>query len=316
MVAIAVLDDYQNVALQMADWSRLQQAHQVTIFNKGFANEDAVAAALAGFEVVCIMRERTPFPRSLFARLPKLRLLVTTGKRNAAIDMAAAAEHKVMVCFTGGTGHPTAELTFGLMLAFARNIPVETQNMREGRWQTTVGFDLNGRTLGIVGLGNLGSQVARIGKAFGMRLLAWSENLTEARAAEFGAQRVDKLALFAQSDIVTIHMLLSKRSRGLIGAPELAAMKPTGLLINTSRGPIVQEAALIAALAEKRIGGYAGDVYDTEPLPADHPIRREPRALLTPHIGYVTQDTYKVFYGQMVAAIEAWLAGKPINILE
>lgn len=315
MVAIAVLDDYQNVALRFADWTALQRDHQVKVFNRGFASEDAAAEALAGFEVIGIMRERTPFPRSLFLRLPKLRLLVTTGKRNAAVDMTAAADQKVTVCFTGGKGHPTAELTFGLMLAFARNIPAEAQNMREGRWQTTVGFDLNGRTLGILGLGNLGGEVARIGRAFGMRLIAWSENLTDARAAECGAQRVDKLALFREADIVTIHTVLSKRTRGLIGAAEIGAMKRTGLLVNTSRGPIVQEAALLSALREQRIAGFAGDVYDTEPLPADHPIRKEPRALLTPHIGYVTQDTYKVYYEQMVAVIQAWLAGKPINIL-
>lgn len=315
MVAIAVLDDYQNVALQMADWSALQRAHQVTVFNKGFANEDAAAEALAGFDVIGIMRERTPFPRTLFQRLPKLRLLVTTGKRNAAVDMAAAAEHKVLVCFTGGTGHPTAELAFGLMLSLARHIPQEARNMREGRWQTTVGFDLNGRTLGMFGLGNLGGHAARMGRAFGMNLIAWSENLTDARAAECGARKVDKLSLFREADIVSIHTVLSKRTRGLIGEAEIGAMKPTALLINTSRGPIVQEAALLAALRGKRIAGYGGDVYDTEPLPADHPLRKEPRALLTPHIGYVTEDTYKVFYGQMVAAIEAWLAGKPINIL-
>lgn len=315
MVAIAVLDDYQDVALGMADWSALQREHQVKVFNRGFASEDAAAEALAGFDVIGIMRERTPFPRTLFQRLPKLRLLVTTGKRNAAIDMAAAAEHKVLVCYTGGTGHPTAELAFGLMLSLARHIPEEVQNMREGRWQTTLGFDLNGRTLGLVGLGNLGGHAARMGRAFGMRIIAWSENLTDARAAECGGQRVDKAELFGQADIVSVHTVLSKRTRGLIGAAEIALMRPSALLINTSRGPIVDTAALLAALREKRIAGYGGDVYDTEPLPADHPLRREPRALLTPHIGYVTEETYKVFYGQMVAAITAWLAGKPINIL-
>lgn len=315
MVAIAVLDDYQNVALGMADWSALQREHQVKVFNRGFASEDAAAEALAGFDVIGIMRERTPFPRTLFQRLPKLRLLVTTGKRNAAIDMAAAAEHKVLVCYTGGTGHPTAELAFGLMLSLARHIPEEVQNMREGRWQTTLGFDLNGRTLGLVGLGNLGGHAARMGRAFGMRIIAWSENLTDARAAECGGQRVDKAELFRQADIVSVHTVLSKRTRGLIGAAEIALMRPSALLINTSRGPIVDTTALLAALREKRIAGYGGDVYDTEPLPADHPLRREPRALLTPHIGYVTEETYTVFYGQMVAAITAWLAGKPINIL-
>ena len=315
MARIAILDDYQGVALEMADWSRLKAAHEVVVFNTPFADEAQAAAALKGFDVLGVMRERTPFPRSMFEKLPNLKLMVTTGKRNAAIDMAAAADHKVLVCYTGGTGHPTAELAFGLMLSLARHIPTEAANMREGRWQTTVGFDLNGRTLGILGLGNLGGQVARIGRAFGMKLIAWSENLTDARAAECGATRVDKATLFREADVLTIHMLLSKRTRGLVGAADLALMKPSALLINTSRGPIVEEAALIAALRDKRIAGYGGDVYDVEPLPADHPLRREPRALLTPHIGYVTRDTYHVFYGQMVAAIEAWAAGSPINVL-
>lgn len=315
MARIAILDDYQGVALDMADWSRIQAAHEVVVFRKPFSGEAEAAAALVGFDVLGIMRERTPFPRSMFEKLPNLKLMVTTGKRNAAIDMAAAADHKVLVCYTGGTGHPTAELAFGLMLALARHIPTEAENMRAGRWQTTVGFDLNGRTLGILGLGNLGGHVARIGRAFGMKLIAWSENLTPERAAEHGATRVDKATLFRDADILTIHMLLSKRTRGLVGAADLALMKPTALLINTSRGPIVDEQALIAALRDKRIAGYGGDVYDVEPLPAEHPLRRESRAMLTPHIGYVTQDTYKVFYGQMAACIEAWAAGSPINVL-
>ncbi|MDX2202615.1 MAG: D-2-hydroxyacid dehydrogenase family protein [Hyphomicrobiaceae bacterium] len=315
MAAIAVLDDYQNVALQLADWSQLVRAHQVKVFNRGFASEDEAAAALADFDILCVMRERTAFRRSLIERLPKLRLMVTTGKRNAAIDMEAAKEKGVLVCYTGGSGHPTAELAFGLMLSLARHIPQEAQNMREGRWQTTVGFDLAGRTLGLLGLGNLGGQVARIATAFGMRLIAWSENLTQARAAECGAARVDKATLFREADIVSIHTVLSKRTRGLVGEADLRAMKPTALLINTSRGPIVEEAALLAALRGKWIAGYGGDVYDVEPLPAEHPLRREPAALLTPHIGYVTEETYRVFYGQTVAAIEAWLAGRPINIL-
>ncbi len=315
MARIAVLDDYQGVALKMADWSALQRTHEVVVFAKPFGGEAEAAAALADFDVLGVMRERTPFPRSMFQKLPKLRLMVTTGKRNAAIDMAAAAEHNVLVCYTGGSGQPTAELAFGLMLSLARHIPQEAQNMREGRWQTTLGFDLNGRTLGLLGLGNLGGHAARMGRAFGMKIIAWSENLTEARAAECGAVRVDKAGLFREADVVSIHTVLSKRTRGLVGEADLALMKPTALLINTSRGPIVQEAALLAALRAGRFAAYGGDVYDMEPLPAEHPLRREPRALLTPHIGYVTEETYKVFYGQMVAAIEAWLAGKPINIL-
>ncbi len=315
MARIAVLDDYQGVALAMADWSRLQAAHKVVVFNKPFAGEAEAAAALAGFDVLGIMRERTPFPRSMFEKLPKLRLLVTTGKRNAAVDMEAAKDRGVLICYTGGTGHPTAELAFGLMLSLARHIPQEADNMRQGRWQATLGFDLNGRTLGILGLGNLGGHVARMGAAFGMKLIAWSQNLTPERAAECGAERVDKEALFQRADIISIHSVLSKRTRGLVGEADLHRMKPTALLINTSRGPIVEEAALLKALREGWIRGYGGDVYDVEPLQADHPLRKEPRALLTPHIGYVTEDTYRVFYGEMVAAIEAWLAGSPINIL-
>jgi len=315
MARIAILDDYQGVALKMADWSRLQAGHEIVVFTKPFDGEAEAAAALQGFDVLGVMRERTPFPRAMFEKLPNLKLMVTTGKRNAAIDMAAAADHNVLVCYTGGSGHPTAELAFGLMLALARHIATEAQNMREGRWQTTLGFDLNGRTLGLLGLGNLGGHAARMGRAFGMSIIAWSENLTEARAIECGARRVDKATLFREADVLSIHTLLSKRTRGLVGASDLALMKPSALLINTSRGPIVQEAALIEALREKRIAGYGGDVYDVEPLPAEHPLRAEPRALLTPHIGYVTEETYKVFYGQMVAAIEAWLAGRPINVL-
>jgi phosphoglycerate dehydrogenase-like enzyme len=316
MVAIAVLDDYQNVALRMADWSALQKSHQVKVFNERLASVEAAAQALAGFDVICVMRERTPFTRALLDKLPKLRLLVTTGKRNASIDMEAAKDRKVVVCATGGSGHATADLAFGLMLAMARHIVEEAHAMRTGGgWQTTVGFDLNGRTLGIIGLGNLGAQVAKIANAFGMKVVAWSENLTAERAKERGAERVDKDELFKRADIVTIHSVLSPRTRGLVGARELPLMKPTALLINTSRGPIVDEKAVLAALREKRIAGYGADVYEVEPLPADHPLRKEPRALLTPHLGYVTEETYREFYAGMITAIEAWLAGKPSNVL-
>jgi phosphoglycerate dehydrogenase-like enzyme len=316
MVAIAILDDYQNVALRMADWSRLQRDHQLTVFNERLPDLEAAARALVPFDVVCVMRERTLFPRALFEKLPKLRLLVTTGKRNAAIDVEAARDRKVTVCATGGSGKATADLAFGLMLALARHIVEEAHAMRTGGgWQTTIGFDLNGRTLGIIGLGNLGSQVARVGNAFGMKVIAWSENLTADRAKERGAERVDKEELFKRADIVTIHSVLSPRTRGLVGARELALMKPTALLINTSRGPIVDDAAILAALKDKRIAGYGADVFDVEPLPPKHPLRSEPRALLTPHLGYVTEETYREFYAGTVQAIEAWLAGKPINVL-
>jgi phosphoglycerate dehydrogenase-like enzyme len=316
MAAIAILDDYQNVALRMADWSGLQKAHKVVVFNERLPDLDAVARALAEFDIVGIMRERTPFPRALFEKLPKLRLLVTTGKRNASVDLEAAKAHNVMVCNTGGAGRSTAELAIGLMIALARHLREEFHAMRPGGgWQTTLGFDLEGKTLGLLGLGNLGARVGRIGAAIGMKPIAWSQNLTAEQAKERGAERVEKDELFRRSDVLSIHLILSQRSRGLVGAREMRLMKPTALLINTSRGPIVDEAALLAALREKRIAGFGGDTFDVEPLPSDHPLRAEPRALLTPHLGYVTEETYRDFYGGMVQAIEAWLAGKPINVL-
>jgi len=321
MVSIAVLDDYQNIALRMADWSGLQKSHRVAVFNERLPDVDAAARALADFDVVCVMRERMPVPRALFERLPKLRLLVTTGKRNASIDLEAAKDHKVTVCGTGGgygggSGLSTAELAIGLMLALARHLREEFQAMRPGGgWQTTVGTDLDGKTLGIIGLGNLGTKVGKVGAAIGMKVIAWSENLTPERARERGAERVDKDDLFRRADVISIHTVLSPRTRGLVGTRELGLMKPTAFLVNTSRGPIVEEAAILAALREKRIAGYGADTYDVEPLPSDHPLRSEPRALLTPHLGYVTEETYRGFYGGTVAAIEAWLAGKPTGVL-
>lgn len=316
MAAIAILDDYQNVALRMADWSRLQKDNRVVVFTERLPDVDAAARALAEFDVIGIMRERTPFSRALLEKLPKLRMLVTTGKRNASIDMEAAKASNVTVCSTGGAGRATAELAFALMLGLARHLREEFNAMRPGGgWQTTLGFDLEGKTLGILGLGNLGAKVGKIGTAFGMKIIAWSENLTDERARERGAERVSKDDLFNRSDIVSIHSVLSPRSRGLVGAREFALMKPTALLINTSRGPIVDEAALLAALREKNIAGYGADTFDVEPLPADHPLRSEPRALLTPHLGYVTEETYRDFYSGMVQVIDGWLAGKPINVL-
>jgi len=316
MAAIAILDDYQNVALRMADWSGLQNGHRVVAFNERLPDVDSAARALADFDVIGIMRERTPFSRALFEKLPKLRLLVTTGKRNASVDLEAAKARNVLVCNTGGAGRSTAELAIGLMIALARHLREEFHAMRPGGgWQRTLGFDLEGRTLGIVGLGNLGAKVGKIGNAMGMKVIAWSENLSDERAKESGAERVAKDELFKRSDVVSIHSVLSPRTRGLVGAREFALMKPTALLINTSRGPIIDEAALLAALREKRIAGFGGDTFDVEPLPGDHPLRSEPRALLTPHLGYVTEETYRGFYAGMVQAIEAWLAGKPINVL-
>jgi phosphoglycerate dehydrogenase-like enzyme len=315
MAAIAILDDYQNVALKMADWSKLQASHRITVFNKPFKTQDEVAKALAGFEIVNIMRERTPFPRALLERLPDLKLLITTGPRNASVDVKAATERGIVVCGTSAGGHATAELAFGLILSLARNLPIEFNNMREGRWQTTLGQDIRGKTLGLLGLGKLGGEVAKFGKVFGMNLIAWSQNLTPERAAEIGAQRVEKDELFRRADFISVHLVLSDRSRGLVGARELGLMKPSAAIVNTSRGPIIDAGALAAALKEKRIAGAALDVYDTEPLPADHPLRSEPRAVLTPHIGYVTEESYRTFFAGVIAAIDGYLAGKPVQVI-
>ncbi len=309
---IAVLDDYQRVAHRLADWSRLG-GHELTFFHEPL---DDPGQQLQPFEIVCAMRERTAFPAELFDRLPHLRLLVTTGRRNAAIDTGAAAAHGVTVCGTDVPGASTAELTWGLILALVRHIPTEDRGMRAGGWQTTVGLDLAGRTLGIVGLGRLGAVVARYGAAFGMRLIAWSENLTAERAAACEAELVTKDELLSAADVVTIHLILSRRTRGLIGERELGLMKRTAFLVNTSRGPIVDEAALVAALEAGAIAGAGIDVYDREPLPRDHPLRRSPNTVLTPHIGYVTEDTYRLFYEQTVEDVEAYVAGAPVRVVE
>src|SRR5262245_52600311 len=308
---IAVLDDYQRVADRFADWSRLGE-HELTFFHEHL---DDVSAALEPFEIVCAMRERTAFPAEVFDRLANLRLLVTTGMRNAAVDMDAAAAHGVTVCGTDVPSTPTAELTWALVLALVRHVPVEDVGMRTGGWMTTVGVALDGKTLGILGLGRLGSIVARYGAAFGMRLIAWSENLSAERAAECGAELVTKDELFSTADVVTLHLVLSRRTRGLIGAHELGLMKPTAYFVNTSRGPIVEETALLQALESGRIAGAGIDVYDREPLPSDHPLRRAPNTVLTPHLGYVTEDTYRVFYEQTVENVEAWLASEPVRVI-
>jgi phosphoglycerate dehydrogenase-like enzyme len=310
-VRIVVLDDYQRVAHRFAEWDRLAD-HEVAFFHEPLRDP---AEALASFEVVCAMRERTAFPAEVFDLLSNLRLLVTTGMRNASIDMDAAAAHGVTVCGTEVPSTPTAELAWTLVLALARHVPVEDAGMRGGGWMTTVGVDLNGKTLGLLGLGRLGSIVARYGAAFGMRLVAWSENLTAERAAECGAELVTKDELFSSADCVTIHLVLSRRTRGLIGAHELGLMKPTAHLVNTSRGPIVDEQALLEALEQGTIAGAGIDVYDREPLPADHPLRRAPNTVLTPHLGYVTEETFRVFYEQTVEDIEAWLAGEPLRVI-
>lgn len=315
MTRLAILDDYQDVALRMADWDRLSVDVEVVVFRDHLADLDAVAARLADFDIVVAMRERTPFPRTLLERLPRLRLLVTTGMRNAAIDLQAAADRGVLVCGTAGLPYPTAELTWGLILALVRRIPREERAVREGRWQETVGLGVNGKTLGVLGLGTLGSRVARIARAFEMQVLAWSHHLTAERAAEVGATLAGRDELLARSDVVTIHLVLSERTRGLIGLRELALMKPSAYLVNTSRGPIVNEAALVRALRDGAIAGAGLDVFDEEPLPPDHPFRRLPNTVVTPHLGYVTEETYRIFYGQALEDITAYLRGQPIRVL-
>jgi len=304
---IAVLDDYQNVALSLADWSSLGERASVTVFNDHLASPDAVIERLQPFEIVCVMRERTPMTRAIIERLPKLRLIASTAMRNASIDLKAAEERGVEVVHTGYFSAPTIELTWALILASARNLVAENASLRSGGWQQSVGDDMAGRTLGLLGLGNVGGAVAKIGAAFGMRVIAWSQNLTNERAAEVGAARVTKDELFQQADVLSVHLVLSDRTRGLVGATELALMKPTARLVNTSRGPIVVEADLIAALKDKKIAGAAIDVFDQEPLPPDHPLRTLPNLLATPHIGYVSRGLYARFYQDTVANIRNWL---------
>ncbi len=312
---IAILDDYHNVSERMADWNTLPSSVRLTVFNAPIGDLDALAEALADFEVLCVMRERTPITAELMQRLPKLELIVTTGKRNNAIDLEAARARRITVCGTDSPGHATSELTMGLMLALSRRIISENQTLSQGGWQNYLGRDLSGATLGLLGLGRLGGQVARLGQAFGMRTIAWSENLTEARAAELDVTRVEKDELFSQSDFISIHLKLSARTTALVGAEELRLMKRDACLINTSRGPIIDSRALADALTSRRIGGAALDVFDVEPLPADNILRDIPNLILTPHIGYVTRETYQVFYSQTVEAIAAYLDGKPIRLL-
>lgn len=306
-VRIAVLDDYQRVALQAADWTPVLQRARVDVFHDHLSDPGAVALRLAPYEAVCVMRERTPLGRDVIERLPRLELICSTGKRNASIDLAATAERGVKVVHTSYVSAPTIEHTWALILAGARHVVAENESVRRGGWQTHVGDDLAGLTLGIIGLGNVGSQVAKVALAFGMNVIAWSQNLSAAAAETAGARLVSKEELLRAADIVTIHVVLSARTRGLIGAAELALMKPSARLINTSRGPIVEEAALIDALTRRRLAGAAIDVFDIEPLPADHPFRHLDNLLATPHIGYVSWGLYRRFYGDTVTNILEWL---------
>jgi phosphoglycerate dehydrogenase-like enzyme len=304
---IAVLDDYQGVALKMADWSAVTDRAHVDVFSDHLADADAVVERLLPYDIVCVMRERTPLRAELIERLPNLKLIASTGPRNASIDLQAAAARGIAVVHTGYFGSPTVELTWALILASARHIVAEAAAVRRGGWQHTIGDDLSGKTLGLIGLGHKGSQVAKIGLAFGMRVLAWSQNLTAERCAAAGAALVSKEELLRQADIVSVHLVLSERTRGLVGAAEVALMKRSARLVNTSRGPIVVEAALIAALKAGQIAGAAIDVYDVEPLPAEHPYRNLGNLLATPHIGYVSRGLYQRFYRDTVSNIIAWL---------
>jgi phosphoglycerate dehydrogenase-like enzyme len=313
----ALLDDFQDVATGIVDWSPLADDVELVPFTTHFPDEDTLAAALADFDIVVTLRERVPFPASLLARLPRLKLLVASGMRNSVIDYAAAEAHGVTVCGTASSSTPPVELTWALLLGLARGIVEESQALRAGGpWQSTVGADLHGRRLGLLGLGRIGSRVAQVGLAFGMRVTAWSQNLTKEYADEVGVHlAASKEELLADSDFVSVHLALGDRTRGLLGAPELALLKPTAYLINTSRAAIVDRDALLAALHEGRIAGAGVDVFDVEPLPADHPMRTAPRLLATPHLGYVSQANYRTYYGQAVENIQAYLAGSPVRRL-
>ena len=312
---IAILDDYQNAALAAADWDSLGPDAEIEVFNDYIEGEDAVAAALRGFDVVVGMRERTPFPKSLIDRLPDLKLLITTGMRNLSFDMDVARDKGIVVSGTAMLGYPASEHALALIFALFKKIPQESRTMREGGWQGAVSEGMNGKTLGILGLGRLGAQVAKVALALGMEVIAWSENLTQERCAEVGVTHVGKDALFAESDVISVHLVLSNRTRGLIGKPELTQLKSSAYLVNTSRGPIVDEAALIEALAGGAIAGAGIDVYDTEPLPKDHPLRGLDNAVLTGHTGYVVKELYALAYGEAVEDIQAWMDGEPVRVL-
>ncbi|TWF43991.1 D-2-hydroxyacid dehydrogenase family protein [Neorhizobium alkalisoli] len=315
MKKIAVLDDYQNVALESADWVRLNGRAEITVFNDHVDDEERLIARLLPFDAICVMRERTPLPRRILERLPNLRFIATTGARNASIDLSAAHDLGITVSATGANGSGAPELTWALILAAARHIPTEVTSFDNGGWQTTVGRDLSGSTLGIIGLGRIGRQIAKVGHAFGMDVIAWSQNLTEDVAQAAGVRRVEKETLLRNADWVTLHLVLSERTKGLIGRRELAMMKSTAWLVNTSRGPLVDEAALIAALEAQALAGAALDVFDVEPLPSDHRFRSLPNVIATPHIGFVTEQSYRIFYRDTVANLIAWLDGRPVRVL-
>jgi phosphoglycerate dehydrogenase-like enzyme len=317
MPRCAILDDYQNVALTVTDWSKVKGDLDIKVFNQHLGGPENLIKALQGFEIVVAMRERTGFPRAVIEKLPALKLLITTGLRNASIDVAAAKERGVTVCGTPSTGNPTSGIAIGLMLELTRRIGYENARMKAGvPWQSTIGVDLDGLTLGVLGLGKLGTRTARIAKAFGMKVIAWSQNLTAEKCQEAGVDYVSKEDLFRQADFITIHVILSQRTRGLVGAKELGLMKPSAYIINTSRGPIIDEAALLSVLREKKIAGAGLDVFDVEPLPVDHPLRKLDNVVLTPHLGYVSMQNYRAYFGGVVEDIRAFLDGKPVRVME
>ena len=312
---VAILDDYQDVALRMADWSALPEGGEFQVFREHLAEEDALVERLQGFDAVIGMRERTAFPRSVLNRLPDLRLLITTGGRNASFDVEAASELGIVVCGTGGAGEGPTELTWGLIIGLLRKIPQEDRLTREGHWQTTIGVGLKDKTLGLIGLGHIGGLMARVGNAFQMNVIAWSQNLTAERAAECQATLVDKDTLFRESDIASVHLRLSDRTYGLVGAREIGMMKPTACLVNISRGPIVDEAALVDALERRAIAGAALDTFDVEPLPKDHPFLKLDNTIIAPHLGYVTEEGYRAFYAGAIEDVRAYAAGEPVRVI-
>lgn len=306
-IKIALLDDYQDLALSMADFSQVDQQTDITVFHDHLAGLPDLIARLIPFEVVCVMRERTPLTRELLSALPNLRLIISTAPRNASIDLQAAADLGITIKHTGYVWSGAPELTWALLMALARKIPEENANFFNGRWQTTLGVDLKGKTMGIIGLGNIGQDIARFGLAFGMKVIAWSQNLDPEKAEKAGVRAVDKQTLFRDSDFISVHLVLSDRSRGIISKADLDLMKPTAFIINTSRGPLIVEQDLTDALREHKIAGAALDVFDAEPLPADHPLRTLDNLIATPHIGYVTEDTYAVFYRDTLKGIQEWI---------
>lgn len=318
MTRVAVLDDWQGIAKSSADWSTLQKRAEVAFFEQPFRDAEEAATALSGFDAIVPMRERTKFPKALLDRLPKLRMIALTGARTWTIDLEECNRRGIVISHTGSGNSTaaTAELTFGLLLAAARNIAAADASMRDGRFQTGVapGITLDGKTLGVIGLGKIGSRLARYGQALGMNVIGWSQNMTDEQAAQAGARRVDKATLLREADAVSLHVVLSDRTRGILGGADLALMKPGAILVNSSRGPLVDEAALVERLKTGKLVA-ALDVYDQEPLPADHPLRRLPNVVLTPHLGYGSQEVYRVFYGESIENVLAWMDGKPVRVL-